>query len=674
MKKSAYLAPLLLAALGLNMAVASSAYAEEELTSSTVAEEITTNTVTVTATRSEKDILEVPMTVAVVTAEEIAKTPALTIADLLKNIPGVQIETYSNPSTDRVSIRNESTQRTLILVDGMKTSSYSANGTAITIDPSVIERIEVINGPSSVLYGSEAIGGVVNIITKKGGTKPIQGEFRTAYNSIQPGITTSLGLNGAMNDFTYRISGAYENLSNYETATRELPNSSKDSNDFSAYVDYTFNDKVTVGFGADRYQKNSEYQNFLLTGSYAIDAATSRTETEVLEQRYNAFVEARDLYSFLPKLRLNFAYQDEDSDSSAYNIATGLQTSDTSTTSYTTTMVGLQSDWAIADHTFIIAGYEFNRVEMKSVPDPCDGSDTSNAAYISVEHYLPADFTLSYGMRYTHIKNALDAESDSNSITDQSSSNAQTVFSAGLVWTGIDDLALRATYAQGFKAPNLYQKYVSGTAMGMYLYGSNPDLKPETSDNFEIGARYSTKNINADVAAYYTEAKNYITWGYDNLPAGYWFQYQNLGEVKKFGLEGSLDYTFDNGITPYFSGSYSRMKSRSDSSDKWNYLSGDPLLTANLGVRYFTTFSEGYYKFSADFNLTGQSDTVDTESDLIKGFVTANLSAGLEWGEDIKYFVQGQLNNIGDAKYQLFSNNSYYQPGLNTSLIFGVRF
>lgn len=661
MKKSAYFAPLLLAALGLSMAVAPSAHAEEELTA---------DTVMVTATRSEKDILEVPMSVAVVTAEEIAKTPALTIADLLRNIPGIQIQTNSNPNVDRVSIRNESSERSLILVDGMKTSSYSVDGAQITIDPSIIERIEVINGPASVLYGSDALGGVINIITKKGGTRPLQGEFRTSVNSIQPGTTNSLSLSGAMNDFTYRISGAYENLSNYKTIERDLPNSGKDSNDLNAYIDYTFNDKVTVGFSADRYEKTRESQNSLISGTTNMFNTTYWTEYETLEQRYNAFIEARDLYSFLPKVRLNVSYQDEDIDSQSYYIATGLPYGSFSTTSYETTMVSLQTDWAIGDHTFIIGGYEFNYVEMTTEPTPRNGTDTSNAAFLSVEHYLPANFTLNYGLRYTHIKNELEEDSSSYSLTSETSSNAQTVFTAGLVWTGIDDLALRATFAQGFKAPTLYQKYVK-----TWAGGANPDLKPETSNNFEIGARYSTKTLKADVAAYYTEAEDYISWDWDDLPEGYsYYIYRNLSEVKKFGIEASVDYTFDNGITPYFSGSYSRMKSKADSGSEWTYENGDPLLKANLGVRYYTTFDEGFYKLSTDFYLSGQSDTVDDASSVIDGYVTANISAGLEWGDEITYYVQGQLNNLFDTKYQLYSNTSYYQPGFNASLIFGVRF
>lgn len=95
----------------------------------------------------------------------------------------------------------------LILIDGQKlVENKSMDGTPLLIDPSNVERVEVIKGPASVLYGSEAIGGVVNIITKKGGDKPIQGEASVAYNGASNGFAESLSAFGGMNGFKYRVS------------------------------------------------------------------------------------------------------------------------------------------------------------------------------------------------------------------------------------------------------------------------------------------------------------------------------------------------------------------------------------------------------------------------------------------------------------------------------------
>lgn len=131
-------------------------------------ESVQTSEVTVTAGRVEQQLLEVPMAVTVVTNQEIQKSSARNVRRTLEDIPGVMVNNAGSQGLKRVSIRGEDTFRTLTLIDGQKISEQkSMSGASILIDPNSIERIEVIKGPASVLYGSDALGGVVNIITKK---------------------------------------------------------------------------------------------------------------------------------------------------------------------------------------------------------------------------------------------------------------------------------------------------------------------------------------------------------------------------------------------------------------------------------------------------------------------------------------------------------------------------
>jgi len=154
----------------------------EETAASEPVKQLTSSSVQVTASRVERELLEVPMSVSVITSEDIRKSPASTVGGLLQDVPGVEVVNSGAQGLKRISIRGESPHRTLVLIDGQKIAeNKSMDGTPIMIDPSIIERIEVIRGPASVLYGSEAMGGVVNIITKKGGTKPIQGEAGVSF-------------------------------------------------------------------------------------------------------------------------------------------------------------------------------------------------------------------------------------------------------------------------------------------------------------------------------------------------------------------------------------------------------------------------------------------------------------------------------------------------------------
>ena len=131
-----------------------------------------TGEVVVTASRVAQELEDVPMSVSVITSDDIRRSSARTVGELLEDIPGVQIMNDGTQGLKRLSIRGEDAFRTLVMIDGQKISEHkSMSGAPILIDPTEIERIEVIKGPASVLYGSDAIGGAVNIITKKGGDR-----------------------------------------------------------------------------------------------------------------------------------------------------------------------------------------------------------------------------------------------------------------------------------------------------------------------------------------------------------------------------------------------------------------------------------------------------------------------------------------------------------------------
>ena len=119
------------------------------------------------------------MSAVIIDEKEVKETTAQNIAEILRDIPGVEIATTASNGMKYVCIRGESSRRTLLLIDGQPMSlQKSMDGPMAMLGKSQIERIEVVKGPVSVLYGSEAIGGVVNIITKKGGDKPFGGSVK----------------------------------------------------------------------------------------------------------------------------------------------------------------------------------------------------------------------------------------------------------------------------------------------------------------------------------------------------------------------------------------------------------------------------------------------------------------------------------------------------------------
>lgn len=652
-------------------------------------ETVSTGAVQVTATRSAKDLLEVPMAVTVITAEEIRKKSAITIAQLLNDIPGVTYRS-SAPGGESVSIRGSEEDNTLILVDGQKLSYFGVDAVSFFANPAIIERIEVIRGPASVLYGSNAMGGVINIITKKGGVKPIQGEFRQSFNSITEGFATDMSVFGSKNNFNYRIGGTYENANDYDVYITDLPYMDKENYNINAFLSYDFNENVTVGGAIDYYKKTGHSHTSAVSSSSATgtwNTATTYSYTEYSMPKYSVFGEFKNFATFLPKVRFDAYYQDyKTSGESSISKTTGLPSSYTDN-SLITTGITLQADWQVKDHTFIITGYEltYEKLDNLSIARSTtthtirQGDQTTNAAFISIEHSLPYNFALNYGMRYTHIETGVTKDGTSlegvftASSTPGSNTESKPVFNVGLVWTGIENLAIRATYSQGFKAPSFYEKYVE-----TWAGGANPNLKSETSDNYEIGVRYAGESFNADVAVFYNIVDNLIIWDWDfpNMPSDWYYTYNNVAEARIYGLEFAFDYTFNKGtaynnITPYISGTYMRRKYRDNG--EWDYEQAYPILSGRLGVRYSTLFNDDYFRLSADAYVTGQSKLLDPDQD-VDAFMTANLELGLEWGDDKQYFAQANIYNVGDAKYQIYSYANAYQPGINTSLIFGYRF
>ncbi len=241
------------------------------------------------------------------------------------------------------------------------------------------------------------------------------------------------------------------------------------------------------------------------------------------------FAEGRELSSVLSKLRWDGYWQKNHKEMVNNVSVSGGGMDNTADNRVRTLGTSLQADWQLGDANCLITGCEFMRDSLDaettlgmsmSMPPIVDmdydtrrlnqGSETTNALFASMTTQLPSSLALSYGARYTHVRSAMDEASasrngytsvrgrqttysnydDGSAGESGRSSNTRTVFNAGLTWTGIDHLALRATWAQGFRAAILQERYLR-TSMGGGTTIGNPDLKPENSNNYELGARGS---------------------------------------------------------------------------------------------------------------------------------------------------------------------------------------
>lgn len=340
-------------------------------------EEVKTKGIEVTATRVERDLLQVPVSVSVVSEKRIKKSGASTIGDLLKDVPGVEVNNDGSQGLKRIGIRGEDAYRTLVLVDGQKISEHkSMSGTPMLIDPASVERIEVIKGPNSVLYGSDAIGGVINIITKKNADKPFTADIAAGYDGSGDAWRESAGVSGKVSGVGYRFGAANVETGNLRVPHKVIEGTSYRQKSFDGLLSYDFSDKVTLGVNGEYFDSdiNSTTED---TGSYD----DFGVEIPVWKRsKVNMFAELKNLTETLARVRVdayhqvnqkimvNRIKQSERSSSTTVkttprgsittqkDLLTSMSVNSGAKNTILTNAATAQTEWTLGDSNYLIAG------------------------------------------------------------------------------------------------------------------------------------------------------------------------------------------------------------------------------------------------------------------------------------------------------------------------------
>lgn len=650
-------------------------------------ESIRTEEVTVTASRVERELMDVNMSVSVITREQIERSTARSVGELLESIPGVRINNDGGQGMKRVKIRGENAFRTVVMIDGQRVAEHkSMSGAPMLISPSEIERIEVIKGPASVLYGSDAIGGAINIITKKGGSRPVQGEVSAGLNTSASGKSASASIYGALDGWKYRLSAGIEDNGNLHTPKGDMENTYFSARNASGFLSYDFSPDATVGGSIDYYDLEFGSGD-VNTPGFAVDVPKwTRVKTAL-------FGEFKNISESLVRLRTDAFYQRSDKDMTN-TVPAGAMGVVWPIASNTTDQYGfsVQSDWQIADNHYLIVGYElsYDKLDADSITKAkfnfmpsvmvmgnktYDGYQMTNALYASMESALPADLTLTYGVRYTWVRSDMDTFDNKNSTkTNNSNSDGKAVFNVGLLWHGIENLTLRANYAQGYRNPILQELYVD-TAMGQGTSTTyaNADLKPEESDNFEIGARWVSGALTADIAAFYSKADNYIDTLYNaDLKA---YRYENVAQAETFGAELSASVRLGaSGFEPYAVLTWTR-RQYDDGQGFSTYDTATPALTARYGVRWSGELRG--LNIRTDAYARSQTATEYRASDSannyrLGGYTTLNLTGGVSFGPQDAYSLDAGFYNIFNQAYR--EQRAVYEPGRYLAVKLNAKF
>lgn len=643
-----------------------------------LAEELQTQSVKVTASRVERELMDVNMSVSVITKEDIKRQGARTVGEILQNVPGVRINNDGGQGIKRAMIRGNDAFQTLVLIDGQKISEQkSMSGSPFLIAPAMIERIEVIKGPASVLYGSEALGGVINIITKKGGDKALSGDVSLGYNSASKGRSGAASLYGAQSGWHYRVGVAADKNSALDTPEGKMPNSYFQSQAANFFLAYDLSDKTQLGATLDYYKLKFGSGQFGYEG-FAVDVPKW--------ERYKValFGEMKNISQNLVRARADVFYQGNDKEMintvPAERMVTVLPLADNSMDQYG---LSLQTDWQLGTNHYLIAGYEYNRDNLNADSITkmkrgrltesimgnrnYDGYQSKHGLYANMESQLPKDFALNYGVRYTRVYSDMDNLNRTNGKkTHEKTSDGKAVFNAGLSWHGIEDLTLRAAFSQGYLFPLLQFLYVD-TAMGQSSGSTlaNPNLKPETSNNFEVGARFLRDGVSVDGTVFYTDSKDFITTRQISRTQS---QYHNVAQAKTLGLELATSWDIhQSGIEPYVTATI--LDRRYIINGKTSRKTGQPTTYGQYGVRWNYPSNGVVWRLDA---YGYSQNRIKSSAYSLGGATTWNLLAGVTFGKGEQFDLDLSLYNLGDKKYQY--DASIYEAGRSFALKFNARF
>lgn len=642
--------------------------------------------VVVTASRVEQQLADVNMSVSVITSEEIEKNSgAKTIADLLEStVPGVRVNNDGGQGIDRIKIRGEDSFRTVVMIDGQRISEQkSMSGVPLLIDPSQVERIEVIRGPASVLYGSDAIGGAINIITKKGSGDAFNASVSAGFNSASNGKDVAASIYGATNGWKYRIGASTQNYDNLDTPAGEMENTDFSSKAADFSLSYDIDQSSTIGISASYYDLDFNFGN--------ISSPTFQGFVpEWKRARGGIFAEFKNLSDTLVRLRLDSYFEHstkEMMNRPAGWMRPGMAVMEVNANNKLDSYgFSAQTDWQLGDSHYLIAGYEFNQDEldadswlggfvatMMPFDHTYDGTQTRHAVFASMDSSVTENLVLNYGVRYTWVNgDTTDLDNKTNLKSKADSSDSKAVFNAGLTFKGFENLTLRANWSQGYRAPILQELYIDSN-MGGETTLANPDLKPETSNNFEVGARYQNDWFTSDLAVFYSDADDYIT---TVTTTGGIEKYTNVGKAKTIGLELDTRLALRN-FEPYTVLTLLRREYEENGIETTK--SGTPKITARYGVRYNREYEGAHFNVDAYAVTQSATETNDLNPDPTKreehyygGATTLNLTGGVSFGPDNKYALNAGLYNITNKKYK--NNGAIYEAERHFAVKFNATF
>ncbi len=676
--------------------------------------------ITVTVTRTATDVFDSPAPVSVLDEWMIRDRAPNTVTDLFKDLPGLDVNGVGTNQT-RPSIRGQRGQRILLLQDGMRLNNsrrqQDFGEIPALVDVASVESVEVVRGPASVLYGSDAIGGVVNVVTRVPSQEGVHGTVGYRFSSHDDQNKGALSLSGKNSHVYFLASGTYRDSDAYDAPSgsfgdirlesdTEVQNTGIQDDSFNLLVGFMPAPEQDLTFKLERYRADE-------TGFGFVDPAAFAPDDPLIEilypfqdfDKYTLRYRAQSLNSVLADEFDVVGYWQNNERALELGLMMPIgpgATLEIVTENFTDLETGgfrAEAQKQAADVHRFTYGLDYFRDDSKNTDlttttvlgfgPPMIEQDASssvpNATYRSVggflqdEIMLPRDVSLVLGVRFQDVE----AEADPSPGLDPAleSQSHQTVVASASATVGVtDNLNLIGSVGRAFRAPNLVELFFSGpTPEGAAFQSRNPDLEPETSLNLDIGARYRGKLFYVEGFVFRNEVKDGIRIAetgeiINELPE---FQNVNVDELLFRGVEIAGDVELLNGV--YFGGNYTYLSTR-DENNRSNPVgeSFSSKLNLHVGIedRGERWFAEYQLRHNGDREeVLLATNPVGPE---LPSFTTHTLRGGLTVFENTSYRqrIGITIANLTDELYAEFSNASFFrpEPGRTLILTWGLDF
>lgn len=476
----------------------------------------------VTGTRTPKLLKDAPVQTRLITAADIRKADATNIQDLLQTeMPGVEFSYAMNQQT-HLNFAGFGGQGVLFLVDGERLAGETMDDIDFQrLTMAGVKRIEIVRGASSALYGSNAGGGVINIITQDGGRPwALNVNARLSRHHQQRyGAVFSINRRRISN----MLDASYSGISNYDVKNGPAPQTRVFT---TVYGDKTLNikDKFTY----------RPCDGLKLTARAGYFYRTLKRTPDIPERYRDLSVGLRATWEISRRDNVDVTYSFDEYDKSDYQRLTRRDIRD-----YSNVQNGIRAVWnhSLGDEAILTAeaaymhDYLFNR-NLDGQKRQQDCADV----FAQIDWNVSRRWELVGALRYDYFSDGHHSRLTPK-LTARYSANRH--------------LTLRASYGMGFRAPTLKEKYYNFDMAGIWIVQGNPALKPETSHNMNISAEWSKGHYNMTATAYYNRVSNKLATGIPYTRFGndkqLYLDYMNLNNYSIYGAEATLQARWDGG-------------------------------------------------------------------------------------------------------------------------------